>query len=72
MQLSLVKKIQRNMVKLEKWTRAGGAVEDSSHNATSTMGIGCETVELRRETQSLFIECALKELLIADGLSFEM
>ena len=59
----MVKRIQRNLTKLEKQV----SEECSSNNATF---IGSET-EIRQETQHLFIKCALLELLIADGLSFE-
>ena len=57
---SFVKQIQRNMAKLDRWKKRA---EDHSQVE--------KTSELRRWTQDIFIECALLELIIADGLSFE-
>ena len=62
MQTYLVKKVQRNLQKLERQA----SEVDSSHNATF-LGES----ELRSETQNLFIKCAIFELMISDSLSFE-
>lgn len=61
MENQIVKKVNRNLSKLEK---QGSDV--SSHNAT----FHAES-ELRQETHNLLLQCAVFELQVADGLSFE-
>lgn len=65
MQAATINRSKRNISKLERSSRVSGE-DQSSNNATFLID-----QELRVETQNLFIECALYELVIADGLSFE-
>lgn len=62
-QCQIMKKIQRNLSKLEKQARVS---EECSSNATFAL-----EHEVKTETQNWFIQCAIIELLIADALSFE-
>lgn len=66
MQIQYMSKIKRNMQKLDRSGVSAEEAIDSSHNATFVID-----GDLRSETQHLFIKCAIFELLIADGLSFE-